>query len=113
MGKMKRAFCVSFVVWVVVAAAVASVDGLNVWPMPESLSNGLSSLYLSKGFRLLTEGSKYKDESGILKDGFLRLLDVVESAHVVDGNWTGYHSSAALEGLNVVVLSPSDEVMGD
>lgn len=99
-----------FFLWFFVLEAVASFDGLNLWPMPKSVSNGSRLLYLSQGFGLRTDGSKYKDDSGILKDGFLRLLNVVESTHVVDGNWTGFDPSAALEGLNVVIFSTSDEV---
>ncbi|KAF5777300.1 putative beta-N-acetylhexosaminidase [Helianthus annuus] len=54
-----------------------------IWPMPESVQYGNKTLILSKNFSLKTDGSKYKDESGILKDGFTRLLDVVTLNNVL------------------------------
>lgn len=112
MGNRIRVFSLGFFLGFIAAAfaAAATVDGLNLWPMPKSVSHGPMSLYLSKEFGLRTDGSKYKDLSGILKDGFSRLLDVIEYAHVVDGNAIGFDPSAALQGLHVVVFSLSDEL---
>ncbi|XP_077225335.1 beta-hexosaminidase 3-like isoform X1 [Tasmannia lanceolata] len=102
MGKKIRTFCICLFLGFLFTFVV---DGVNLWPMPNSLSHGTQSLYLSKDFALW---STYKDGSGILKDGFSRLLDIVREAHVVDGNVTD--SLAVLEGLNVVVFSTDDEL---
>ncbi|XP_077228004.1 beta-hexosaminidase 3-like [Tasmannia lanceolata] len=100
----------TFSVWFLLGflGFVVFVDGVNLWPMPMSLSHGVQSLYLSKDFGLSMKGSAYKDPSNILKDGFLRVLEIVKAAHVVDGLVTG--SNAVLQGLNVVVFSLDDEL---
>ncbi|MCD7469453.1 hypothetical protein HAX54_008504 [Datura stramonium] len=49
------------------------------------------------------------DASGILKEGFSRLLDVIKVAHVVDANFSYEGPSPVLKGIQVVILSPSDE----
>lgn len=87
-----------------------AVDSVKIWPMPKSVSHGHGSLYMNKDFELKTDGSKYNDASGILKDGFSRLLYVLRVAHVVDGNFS-VDTSLLLQGLHVVVLSPDDEVV--
>lgn len=92
------------------ASASCGVDGVNIWPMPVSLSHGGSSLYLSKEFELITKGSKYTDSSGILKEAFSRLLDVVEAAHVIDTHSKYYNPKYLLKGLNVIIFSPTDEL---
>uniref|UniRef100_A0A7N2QY12 beta-N-acetylhexosaminidase n=1 Tax=Quercus lobata TaxID=97700 RepID=A0A7N2QY12_QUELO len=104
------------IVWVlllvqaVLAIDGVSVDRLNIWPMPHSVSHGRENLFLSKDFELKTEGTKYNDGSGILKDGFSRLLDMVRVAHVADGNFSKIHTSLLLQGLHVVVLSADDQL---
>lgn len=108
MGKIVLVF-VSLLALVQVLA-VDAVDRVKIWPMPKSVSHGHGSLYMNKDFELKTEGSKYNDASGILKDGFSRLLHVLQVAHVVDGNSSGAYTSLLLQGLHVVVFSPDDEV---
>nr|POF10951.1 beta-hexosaminidase 3 [Quercus suber] len=78
--------------------------------MPHSVSHGRESLFLSKDFELNTEGTKYNDGSGILKDGFSRLLDMLRVAHVADGNFSKIVTSLLLQGLHVVVLSADDQL---
>nr|XP_043631559.1 beta-hexosaminidase 3 [Erigeron canadensis] len=83
---------------------------LNIWPMPESVEYGNQTFYLSKDFHLTTDGSKYKDASGILKDGFARLLDVVTANNVIEYNFGKVYDSFLLQGIHVVVHSESDEL---
>lgn len=85
------------------------LKNLNIWPMPESVEYGNTSLFLSKDFHLKTNGSKYADASGILKDGFTRLLDVITSNNVIEFN-SKVDDSLLLQGMNVVIHSESDEV---
>ncbi|MFS7894884.1 putative beta-N-acetylhexosaminidase [Helianthus anomalus] len=82
-------------------------DDVNVyiWPMSKSVQYGNKTLILSKDFNLKTDGSKYKDESGILKDRFTRLLDVVTLNNVVEYNFGKVDQSVLLHGIHVVVLS--------
>ncbi|XP_059628590.1 beta-hexosaminidase 3 [Cornus florida] len=94
----------------VLAVSAVDTNRLNIWPMPKSVSHGHSTLYLSKDFELKTDGSKYTDSSGILKDGFSRLLDIVEAAHVIDSNLTDSDQPVVLQGLHVVVFSLNDEL---
>ncbi|CAH9074260.1 unnamed protein product [Cuscuta europaea] len=82
-------------------------ERLNIWPMPKSVSHGHHSLYLSNEFELKTHESTYPDVSGILKDGFLRTLDVIRGAHVFDAH---VFSLNLLKGIHVDVLSPHDEL---
>ncbi|KAF7113735.1 hypothetical protein RHSIM_RhsimUnG0108400 [Rhododendron simsii] len=86
------------------------IDSLNIWPMPHSVSYGHQVLYMSKDFELRTEGSKYPDESGILKDGFSRFLYVIRASHVVDGNVSDSQQSLVLQGINVLISSVDDEL---
>ncbi|KAM7497617.1 hypothetical protein LguiA_022031 [Lonicera macranthoides] len=88
----------------------ADTKQLNIWPMPESVVYGQGSLFLSSDFKLTTEGSKYADASGILKDGFSRLIDMVKSGHVVESNISKFRSSVLLHGIHVVVFSPNNEL---
>lgn len=94
----------------VLGVYTADLKKLNIWPMPKSVVYGHHSLYLSEDFELKTEGTKYADASGILKEGFLRLLDVVKTAHVIDSNYSHFDPSAILHGIHVIVISPNDEV---
>ena len=93
-----------------VIVVYADVKNLNIWPMPSSVSHGYNTLYIAKDFKLRTYQSKYADASGILKDGFTKLVDIIKGAHVIDYNYPGSSSSAILQGIHVIVASPSDEV---
>ncbi|KAL3833956.1 hypothetical protein ACJIZ3_008692 [Penstemon smallii] len=100
-----------FLVYVVVISAnAADIRHLNIWPMPKSVSYGHGSLYLGSDFELKTEGTKFVDSSGILKDAFLRTIDVVKGNHVIESNSSKFDSSFVLKGIHVVVFSPSDEL---
>lgn len=111
MGKKVCVFLVLVSILVLAIDAI-TVDRLNIWPMPKLVSHGEHrTLYVSKDFGLKTEGSKYNDASGILKDGFSRLLDVIRVAHVIDANFSGIDTSVLLQGLHVVVLTADDEVV--
>lgn len=85
-----------------------AVHGIDLWPMPKSVSHGSKTLYVSREFGLYMEGSNYSDGSGILKGAFERMVDLVEASHVIDGNSSG---SGVLSGVNVVVHSPEDSVL--
>lgn len=99
-----------YLVYVLVISADAADKQLNIWPMPKSVSYGHGNLYLSNYFELETKGSKFVDASGILKDAFLRTVDVVRSVHVIEVNTSKIDPSIVLKGIHIVVLSPSDEV---
>ncbi|KAK9104600.1 hypothetical protein Scep_021444 [Stephania cephalantha] len=58
----------------------------------------------SKDFALDTEGIKYSDSSSIPKDGFSRLLDLIQVSHNVDENSTYYDHSQLLKRLHVVIF---------
>ena len=98
------------VLQLVLVVSASDFKRLNIWPMPQSVSYGHRTLYLSEDFEISTEGSKYPDTSGILKDGFSRLLAVVHAAHVTDGNVTHFPQSLLLKGIHVVIFLPNDEV---
>ncbi|KAK9094406.1 hypothetical protein Scep_009461 [Stephania cephalantha] len=51
-----------------------------------------------------------KDSSSIPKDGFSRLLDLIQVSHNVDENSTYYDHSQLLKRLHVVIFSPDDKV---
>nr|GMC50188.1 beta-hexosaminidase 3 [Ipomoea batatas]GME18842.1 beta-hexosaminidase 3 [Ipomoea batatas] len=107
---------IGFCLIVVSAAAAGASNGganerLNIWPMPKSVSHGHHSLYLSDGFELKTDGSTYLDGSGILKDAFSRMVEVIRGTHAVDGNVVaGFNQSHVLKGVHVVVLSANEEL---
>lgn len=111
-GKSVGSKVLCFLVYVVILSAEAADDAkhLNIWPMPKSVSYGYGKLHLSNDFELKTDGSKFKDASGILKDAFLRLNDVIRSSHVIELNTSKINPSLVLKGIHVVVFSPSDEV---
>ncbi|KAF9589741.1 hypothetical protein IFM89_028650 [Coptis chinensis] len=110
MGEEGRKLIAGLILLVFIATATCGIEGVNIWPMPKYLRHGAKTLYLSNDFGLKTEGSKYGDASGILKDAFSRLLDVVDAGHVIDGNSTVGNPSLLLKGLNVVISSPNDEL---
>lgn len=99
--------CVGLLALLFVLAFGGEHDGVNIWPMPKSASHGSQTLFLSKDFVLSTQGSKYGDGSELLKEAFDRMIDVVEVNHIVDGRTP---TSSVLAGLNVVILSPQDQV---
>lgn len=104
MGKIVKSFC--FLVFLGVL-----VEGLNIWPMPNSVNYGHQIMYLSNNFVLKTDGSKYDDASGILKDAFSRVLDVIEVDHVIDSNFSHFDPLSILHGIHVIVFSQNDEVL--
>ncbi|XP_065041897.1 beta-hexosaminidase 3-like [Musa acuminata AAA Group] len=99
--------CVGLLACLFVLAFGGEHDGVNIWPMPKSASHGSQMLFLSKDFVLSTQGSKYGDGSELLKEAFDRMIDVVEVNHIVDGRTP---TSSVLAGLNVVILSPQDQL---
>ncbi|KAL6977673.1 beta-N-acetylhexosaminidase [Sarracenia purpurea var. burkii] len=101
---------IAFVLQILVASSAVDVKRVNIWPMPQSVSSGHQILYLSKEIELSTEGSKYPDVSGVLKDGFSRLIDLVRTAHAIDGNSSKLQKSVTLQGIRVLIFSPNDEV---
>ncbi|KAM7280588.1 hypothetical protein ACFE04_007722 [Oxalis oulophora] len=90
--------------------AVNKGGSVNLWPMPVSVSHGNTKLHLSKDFALTTQGSNYTDKSGVLRDGFSRFLDVVKSAHVVNGDPSSLDPSSVLQGLHTVIRSPNEQL---
>ncbi|KAL6565287.1 hypothetical protein OROGR_002238 [Orobanche gracilis] len=69
-----------------IQANAVDSEHLNIWPMPSSVTSGYRSLYVSNDFELKTEGSNFLDRSGILKDAFLRSIDLVRVTHVIEAN---------------------------
>lgn len=107
-GGGRRVF-LGFVV-VYLLAFVVVVDGdVHLWPMPASVSRGSRTLYLSSDLALKTDGSKFSDGSGILKDGFERMVELVRESRSVEGQVNG--SDNLLAGLHVVVSSSNDSVI--
>ncbi|GAB2277138.1 Beta-hexosaminidase 3 [Dionaea muscipula] len=108
---MKVPICLLFIYGaVLVSASGVDLPSLNIWPMPKYVTNGNKTLYMASDFVLDNTGSKFGDASGILRDGFSRMLDVVKLDHAVDGNFSRFDPSAILKGINVVIDSPSDEL---
>ncbi|CAH2065594.1 unnamed protein product [Thlaspi arvense] len=93
-------------------SAFEDIEKLRIWPLPAEVNHGGRRMVLSEGFKLVTEGSKYEDPSGILKEGFDRMLGIVRLSHVVsgDGNSSGSGGSSLLQGLHVIISSSSDEL---
>ncbi|OMO82896.1 hypothetical protein COLO4_22777 [Corchorus olitorius] len=105
MGKVvSEAFLVIIVAVVLANTVAVKVSGrsLTIWPMPATVSYGQSHLYLSGDFKLSTE---YVDSSGILKDGFNRMVSLIKMDHVVDAN-----RSASLLALHVVISSSNEQL---
>ncbi|RZC86879.1 hypothetical protein C5167_030235 [Papaver somniferum] len=94
-----------FLVVVLLAGCVYADVGGNIWPMPKSVKYGGATLQLSKDFGLVTSGTNFTDHLGILKDGFSRLLDLVEASHVVDAS---KNNAGLLKGLHIAISSPDD-----
>lgn len=98
---------------VMLSADASDIKHLNIWPMPQSVSYGYGTLYLSNDFELKTEGSNFADASLILKEAFLRSIEVVRATHTIETNTSKIDPSLVLQGIHVVVYSPSDEVLTD
>ncbi|KAK6156436.1 hypothetical protein DH2020_010684 [Rehmannia glutinosa] len=107
---LKTIFLWYLVYVLVISANAAYIKHLNIWPMPMSVSYGYGNLYLSNDFELKTEGTKFADASGILKDAFLRSIGVVRGTHVIEANSSKIDPSYVLKGIHIVVFSPSDEL---
>ncbi|KAL6586867.1 hypothetical protein OROMI_001855 [Orobanche minor] len=99
-----------FLVYIpVIPANAVDSEHLNIWPMPSSVTSGHGSLYVSNNFELKTEGSKFLDVSGILKDAFLRSIDLIRATHVIEANNSKIDPLLVLKGIRVLVVWPSDE----
>uniref|UniRef100_A0A7N0U6L8 Beta-hexosaminidase n=1 Tax=Kalanchoe fedtschenkoi TaxID=63787 RepID=A0A7N0U6L8_KALFE len=109
MGRVWGIFCILVLLQSLVIVVIGGEE-LKIWPMPLSVSHGQSKLFVSKSFELKTDGSEFRDASGILKDGFSRLRSVMEAAHVVDGDFSRLGESSILRGIHVVVNSSSEEL---
>ncbi|GMH11424.1 hypothetical protein Nepgr_013265 [Nepenthes gracilis] len=109
MEKTLLPICLFLCIEVCLVSAVF-LQKVNVWPMPNYLSNGDKTLYMGNDFELETAGSKFADASGILKDGFLRVMDIVKLDHVIDDSHSTLNESALLKGLKVVIQSPNNEL---
>lgn len=90
-----------------VSFSFADEKNLYIWPMPKSVKNGKDTLYLSGKLELKTDGSKYADQSGILKEGFYRIINVITAGHVVSNNSISFN---VIEGIHVVIQSSTDEL---
>ncbi|KAL6586871.1 Beta-hexosaminidase 3 [Orobanche minor] len=100
-----------FLVYIpVIRANAVDSEHLNIWPMPSSVTSGHGSLYLSNDFELKIEGSKFLDGSGILKDAFLRSIDLIRATHVIEANNSKIDPLLVLKGIRVLVVWPSDEL---
>lgn len=104
------------VVWVLIFLTISTLVGgstndtiVYLWPLPESVSYGSQLLSLSKSFKFSTDGGKYLDSSGILKDGVSRMFDDITLQHNMVGSniWNG---SYILDGLRVTISSTEDKV---
>ncbi|KAF3453205.1 hypothetical protein FNV43_RR03644 [Rhamnella rubrinervis] len=81
--------------------------GVEIWPLPESASNGHHTLVIGNDFKLNTH---YSDSSSILSDAFSRLLNLIQAPHVVEANISLFHHSLILQGITVVVSSNNEEL---
>ncbi|XP_027184395.1 beta-hexosaminidase 3 [Coffea eugenioides] len=93
----------------VISVADTQKKNLYIWPMPVSVSHGQHTLHLSNEFELKTDGSKYSDASGILRDGFSSILKIIKGDHVIE-DAPRFGSYLVIKGIHVVILSPSDEL---
>lgn len=94
----------------VIAVAAGDKKGLTIWPMPVSVRHGQGTLYLRNNLQLRIDGRMYSDASGILKDGFFRLLEILKGDHVFQTAISSFNSSLIIKGIHVVIVSPSDEL---
>lgn len=100
-------------VLVLSVAAGAHDKRLYIWPMPKSVSYASGILYLSDVLVLKTEGSNYTDATGILKEGFSRIVDTITGTggHIVEANFSNFDPSQVIKGIHIVVNSPDHEVV--
>lgn len=94
----------------VFGGGVGNAADFNIWPMPKSVTNGHKKLYISQDFQLITQGTNYTDASGILKEAFSRMLDVVKIGHAIDANSSATHPSLLLKGLHILIVSTNDQL---
>ncbi|KAF2286385.1 hypothetical protein GH714_016628 [Hevea brasiliensis] len=94
----------------IVGGGGANVGDFNIWPMPKSVTNGHRKLYMALDFQLITEGTNYSDASGILKEAFTTMVDVVQMDQALDANFSALHPSVVLKGLQVLISSPNDQL---
>ncbi|KAH9622782.1 hypothetical protein KSS87_007378 [Heliosperma pusillum] len=113
MLKMLHFLLVFFIEVVLIFGADKNVEQVNIWPLPNYVSNGNKVVYISNDFELKSVGSKYGDGLGLMKDGFLRLMNVITLDHVIDPKFSRLDQSVFLKGVNVVVHSSSDELHYD
>lgn len=94
-----------------VLGSTSNPEQMYIWPLPQYVRNGDQTLYVSTDFKLrASSGSKYGDGSGILRDGFERMVGLLQQDHVLDSNFTSSHQSNLLSGIDVVIYSSNDEV---
>ncbi|KAJ9176056.1 hypothetical protein P3X46_011406 [Hevea brasiliensis] len=94
----------------IVGGGGVNVGDFNIWPMPKSVTNGHRKLYMALDFQLITEGTNYSDASGILKEAFTTMVDVVQMDYALDANFSALHPSVVLKGLQVLISSPNDQL---
>ncbi|KAJ4798809.1 Beta-hexosaminidase [Rhynchospora pubera] len=82
-----------------------TTNGLKLWPMPKSVNYGSKTLYWSTNMQLRTDGSNYADSSGILKEAFERVVNLIKADHIIEAKFA---NSSVLAGVNVVVHSSDD-----
>ncbi|KAL3507297.1 hypothetical protein ACH5RR_032679 [Cinchona calisaya] len=98
-------------VLVIRSVAADNAKDLKIWPLPVSVSYGHDRLYLGNDLELTTDGRMYSDASGILKDGFFRLLHILNGDHVIEANTFHFiNSSLVIEGIHVVIASSGNEL---
>ncbi|KAL8166224.1 hypothetical protein V2J09_007723 [Rumex salicifolius] len=95
---------------VAVISALSSKQ-VYIWPLPKYVKNGGETLYMNTDFQLrIPSGSKYGDGSGILKDGFARMVALLHQDHVLDPSYNSSHQSNLLSGIDVAIYSSNDEL---
>ncbi|KAI3923500.1 hypothetical protein MKW92_028357 [Papaver armeniacum] len=105
MGEKRRNLIGGLFLVLLLCGCVSGDVGVKIWPMPKSVKYGGDTLQLSKDFGLETSGTNFSDHLGILKGGFLRLLDLVEAGHAIDAS---KNNVGLLKGLHIVISSPDD-----
>ncbi|XP_026432864.1 beta-hexosaminidase 3-like [Papaver somniferum] len=106
MGEKRRNLIGGLFLVLLLSGCVSGDVGVNIWPMPKSVKYGGETLELSKDFGLETPGTNFSDHLGILKGGFLRLLDLVKAGHAIDASKKT--ADGPLKGLHIVISSPDD-----
>ncbi|KAJ3678127.1 hypothetical protein LUZ60_001930 [Juncus effusus] len=83
-------------------------NGLDLWPMPKSVNYGSNTIYLNKNLNLKIGGGNYSDDSGILKEAFDRMVQLIEADHIIETNLQNYVN--ILAGINILVHSSIDSI---